>query len=230
MRKTGKIILGILLVAIGLLFAYNALFDPDINIFFDGWWTLFIIVPSVIGIIEGRDVKSCLVGLAIGVAFLLSAQNIIDLGLVWKLIIPAALIFAGASIIFKDVVKSKLNKEIKTVVERNRENNHKNAEHFAIFSGHELDFSGVVFDGSDMTAVFGGIDCDISRAVINEDVVINANAIFGGVDIFVSRDVNVKVKATSIFGGASKGRKAAVPDAPTVYVNAVSVFGGVEIK
>ncbi len=230
MRKISKIILGVLLVALGLLFAYNALFDSDINIFFDGWWTLFIIVPSVIGIIEGNDVKSCLLGLAIGIAFLLSAQNIIDLGLVWKLIIPAALIFAGASIIFKDVARSNLNREIKTVVERNRESNRKNAEHFAIFSGQELDFSGVVFDGADMTAVFGGIDCDISRSVINEDVVINANAIFGGVDIIVSRDVNVKVKATSIFGGASKGRKANMPDAPTVYINAVSIFGGVEIK
>lgn len=230
MKKIGKIILGVLLVALGLAFAYNELFEPDINIFFDGWWTLFIIVPSVIGIIEGKDVKGCLIGLAIGIAFLLSAQNIIDLDLVWKLIVPALLIFIGASIIFKDVVRSKINKEIKTVVERNRENNRKNAEHFAIFSGQELDFSGVVFEGADMTAVFGGIDCDVSRAVINEDVVINANAIFGGVDIIVSRDVNVKVKATSIFGGASNGRKAAMPDAPTVYVNATCIFGGVEIK
>lgn len=230
MKKLGNIIWGIVLVVIGLLFAYNAMFDPDINIFFDGWWTLFIIVPCFVGLVQGNDIKGNLIGIAIGAALMLACLDVIDFSLIWKLIIPVVLIVVGASIIFKDSIKTKVNKEIKRINDRNKESNNKNASHCAAFSGLDLDFSGEDFKGTDLTAVFGGIDCDISRSIINEDIVINAEAIFGGVDIIVPPDVNVKIKSTSIFGGASKGKKADVENAPTVYVNATCIFGGVEVK
>ena len=44
MKKFKRILLGALLVVIGVLFALNALEITNIKIFFDGWWTLFIIV------------------------------------------------------------------------------------------------------------------------------------------------------------------------------------------
>lgn len=217
-------------MAVGVIFAYNAMFEPDIDIFFDGWWTLFIIVPCFLGLVRGKDVKGNVIGILIGVTLLLAAQDVIGFDLVWKLLIPAVLIVLGISIIFKDSIKTKINKEIKEITERNKGTNRENKNHVAVFSGLDLSFNGEIFDGADLTAVFGGIDCDISGAVINEDIVISAEAIFGGVDIVVPKDVNVKVKSTSIFGGASKGRKSDIENAPTVYVNATSIFGGVEIK
>ena len=58
MKKTSGILCGIALVAIGVILALNALGITDINIFFDGWWTLFFIIPSLIGLISERD-KTC---------------------------------------------------------------------------------------------------------------------------------------------------------------------------
>ena len=52
MRKLSNIIWGILFIFIGSIWALNATGIADIDIFFDGWWTLFIIVPSIIGIID----------------------------------------------------------------------------------------------------------------------------------------------------------------------------------
>ena len=49
MKKSSSIIWGIVLIIIGAVFALNSLDITDIDIFFDGWWTLFIIVPSAIG-------------------------------------------------------------------------------------------------------------------------------------------------------------------------------------
>ena len=230
MKKLSNIIWGIVLVAVGLIFAYNAMFEPDINVFFDGWWTLFIIVPCFVGLVRGKDIKGNIIGLLIGAALLLAARDIIDFSLVWKLIVPAILIVIGISIIFKDSLKSKINNEIKKINERNKETNTENVSHCATFSGLDLNFDGEYFKGTDLTAVFGGIDCDLTNALIDEDVVIKADAIFGGVDIIVPQGVNVKVSSTSIFGGASKGRKADTENAPTIYVNATSIFGGVEIK
>ena len=230
MKKLSNIIWGVILVAVGIIFAYNAMFEPDINIFFDGWWTLFIIVPCFVGLVQGKDVKGNLIGIAIGVALLLAARDIIDFSLIWKLIVPAALIVIGVSIIFKDSFRSKINNEIKRITERNKETNTENVSHCATFSGLDLNFDGERFTGTDLTAVFGGIDCDLTNAIIDEDVVIKADAIFGGVDIIVPGNVNVKIRSTSIFGGTSKGRKSEVENAPTIYVNATCIFGGVDIK
>ena len=51
MKKYGSIILGIILILVGVIFGLNALDITDIDIFFDGWWTLFIIVPCFIGLL-----------------------------------------------------------------------------------------------------------------------------------------------------------------------------------
>ena len=45
MKKLNGIVWGIVLVAAGVLLGLNAFGITDIDIFFDGWWTLFIIVP-----------------------------------------------------------------------------------------------------------------------------------------------------------------------------------------
>ena len=55
MKKISSVIWGIVLIAAGALFALNALNITDINIFFDGWWTLFIIVPCAVGLFTERE-------------------------------------------------------------------------------------------------------------------------------------------------------------------------------
>ena len=45
MKKLTKILWGIALVLAGGIFALKALGLTNIEVFFDGWWTLFIIVP-----------------------------------------------------------------------------------------------------------------------------------------------------------------------------------------
>ena len=48
MKKFGNILWGVVLIIVGVIFGLNAVGLTDINIFFHGWWTLFIIVPSFI--------------------------------------------------------------------------------------------------------------------------------------------------------------------------------------
>ncbi|MBO5306070.1 MAG: hypothetical protein J6B12_04840, partial [Clostridia bacterium] len=100
---------------------------------------------------------------------------------------------------------------------------------FAAFSGSDLKFDGEVFEGAELTAVFGGIECDLRGAVIENDCAIKVTAIFGGIDIFAPNGVNVKVNSTSLFGGVSN-KTAAHKDAPTIYVSGTCMFGGVDIK
>ena len=44
MRKLANTLWGIVLVVIGVILTLNALEITNINIFFEGWWTLLIII------------------------------------------------------------------------------------------------------------------------------------------------------------------------------------------
>ena len=48
MRKIESILWGLVLIVVGVIIGLNTMGITNINIFFDGWWTLFIIVPSFI--------------------------------------------------------------------------------------------------------------------------------------------------------------------------------------
>ena len=54
MNKTSSLIWGLILVCVGVVFGLNALDLTDINIFFKGWWTLFIIIPSIISLCKNE--------------------------------------------------------------------------------------------------------------------------------------------------------------------------------
>ena len=95
MKKFGNVLWGIVLIIIGLIIGGNALGITNINIFFDGWWTLFIIIPCFIGLFKDNEKTVNLIGLLIGVALLLACQNIIDFHLIWKLAFPIILVIIG---------------------------------------------------------------------------------------------------------------------------------------
>ena len=188
---------------------------------------MFIIIPCFIGLFKEKEKTGNLIGLLIGVALLLACQNILDFDLIWKLAFPTILVIIGLSIIFKDALGGKVSSEIKKLNEkRNGEN-----KYCATFAGQNVKFDGEKFTGADLTAVFGGVKCDLRNAIIDSDVVINASSTFGGIEIFVPSDVKIKIKSVPIFGGVENKANTKVDEnSHTIYINSTAVFGGVEIK
>ena len=220
MKNCKNIILGIILIVVGVWFGLYATGVVKVNLLFDGWWTLFIIIPSFLGLFDEDGRTGSLIGLFVGVLLLLSCQDVLNFDIVLKLIVPCVLIVTGLSFIFKGKIKTKNIENVKTVGGTN---------YNATFSGQNLDFSKEEFTGTKLDAVFGGIKCDLRNAIINDNVVIEASAIFGGITILVPKDVNVKITSTSIFGGVDGKSKMDKPG-KTIYVNATCLFGGVEVK
>lgn len=223
MKKISRVIWGIMLIAAGVLFALNALEITKIDVFFDGWWTLFILVPCTIGLFTEREKTGNLIGIVIGIFLLLCCQDILDFSLVWKLLVPVIIVIIGLKMIFGSFGKAK------GPVDNINESSCKPKRTCAIFSGSDLNYDGEAFEGADFTAVFGGIECDLRNAIIEKDCTICAYAIFGGIDFFVPDHVNVKFNTTCIFGGTSN-KTAAHENAPTIYINGFSMFGGMEVK
>ena len=227
MKKSRNIIYGLVFIALGVIFGLNALGYTQINLFFDGWWTLFIIVPCAIGLVKGRDIWGNLAGMSVGGMLLLICQDIITLEAVRKLFFPVILVLIGVYLIFKDTLGSKSAKRIREL--NGKSPSQKGA--YATFSSQNVNYSGEIFSGVDLTALFGSVKCDLQLTTVPADCVVNANAVFGGINVTMPRGVNVVVRSTSLFGGVSQKRKfQPVPGAPTVFVNAVCLFGGVDLK
>ena len=227
MKKVESILWGIVFIVLGLIIAGNVLGITNIRIFFNGWWTLFIIIPCFIGLFKNNRRTGNIIGLIIGVALLLVCQGILRFDLVWKLLFPGILIIIGISFIFRDAIGGKISKEIKELNKNRNETN----EYCATFSEQNVKFDDDKFTGVDLTAVFGGVKCDIRKAIIEEDQVINATSIFGGIEIYVPENVKVKIKSTPIFGGVSdKASYSKNEQSNIIYINATCIFGGVEVK
>ena len=104
----------------------------------------------------------------------------------------------------------------------------------AVFGGSKLASAARQFEGAWLTAIFGGITLDLHDAELAPDgASINATVAFGGIDLLVPRGWRISVRSTPIFGGVEdKTDHSQLPpsDAPTLHVDAVCVFGGVDIK
>ena len=225
MKNNKSIIWGVILVMVGVIYGLNSFNIVDINLFFPGWWTLFIIVPCVIGLVTDGDKTGSIIGVIIGVLLFLGANDIIDYDLIWKLIFPLIIIVVGLSLIFKDRFNSKITKRIEDIADN------KNNGVTAVFSGEDVSFNNRVFTGINLTSIFGGIKCDLRGAKIKKDVVINAYSFFGGTDILVDDNVKIAVSSTSIFGGVDNKKKNNDSTSDiTIYVNAICIFGGIDIK
>lgn len=225
MKKVSNILWGVLLIAVGVIWALNSTGVANINIFFRGWWTLFIIVPSIIGIVENPKDSSGYIFLAVGVFLLLGARDIISFALIAKLILPIILILIGVSVIFKDTINGKVSKKIAEIDKDGTE------IYTATFSDNKVKLSGDEFKNAKLDATFGSVTLDLSECNILTDGVITASAIFAGIEIKVPKDVNVKVKSTGIFGGTeNKIKNSNVEGTKTIYIDSFALFGGVEIK
>ena len=224
--KMKNVLLGLGLAALGTIFGLNALGLTRIDVFFDGWWTLFIIVPCGLGLFRREEKTGNLIGLAVGAALLLSCQGILIFRLIMKLLFPAILVITGLSIALRGNLGDRAARQFIHA----HKGDTGSGEYWATFSGQKLNFSGDHFRGAKLTAVFGGIDLDLTGAILDEDVLIDATAIFGGIDIHVPPQYRVKIQSSSIFGGISEENPHnGGENAITVYVDGSCVFGGVSI-
>lgn len=220
--KLWPIFWGLLFIIVGIIYGGNAIGVWNFSIFFDGWWTLFIIVPCSIGLIQKGYNTGDFIGLLIGILLLLSTRGILNFSVISSLIFPIILILIGIGIIFNDVFRKKIKKNISYKGDTD--------EHYAIFAVNRQNVSSEYL-GSSVNAIFGSYVLDLQNAVINQDIVIKATAIFGGVTIHLPNGIIVQTSTVPIFGGVSnKARETNEANAHVIHVKSTCMFGGVEIK
>jgi hypothetical protein len=82
-----------------------------------------------------------------------------------------------------------------------------------------------------VTTLVGGVEIDLSQAVISDyDVALRLVSIIGRVEVIVPKGVRVEVTASSPIGGRDINIDEIAPDWPVIRVSAYSFVGGVEVK
>ena len=232
MNRTSRIITGIAFLAIGVGWALEL--TGLINISYEGWWTIFIIIPCFASLFSSSHKSAPLTGLGIGILLLLATRGIIPWYDFWKYIICIVAVIWGFSLIFgrKTCFNSKrpdrktIN-ELKQIDQDGRQIRQINVN----FGKQVFEFAGQRFEGADIHTSFGFAALDLRNADVLDGAVINVDCSFGGIEIRVSRDICVKAAIETAFAGVeSQCDIQYVDTVKTLYIKGECSFGGIEVK
>jgi hypothetical protein len=213
----GRLFFGLLIVAVGTVLLLDNAGTLDAGEIFGTWWPAIVILAGILTFAANpRHWPVALIITAVGLAFLLSNLDIVNLG---NFIIPAAIILVGLLVLFGRGLGA-----------RTEAGDRVNS--FNVFSGSEIASHSKQFQGGSISAVFGGAEVDLRDTVPSPGAELDVFAAFGGVEVTVPQGWNVVTRGLPLFGGIENTTaKDSVPaDAPTLAVNATVLFGGLEIK
>lgn len=232
MNNTGKILTGAALLLFGIGWILEI--TNVINITYNGWWTMFIIIPCFIGLFTSKNKGMSLIGVGIGVLLLLATRGIIGWNDFWKYIIClVAIIWGFMLIFFRKSIPGNLSPDRTTVNELKQINQDGRMirQINTTFGKQLFEFSGQRFEGASVQTSFGFVGLDLRGADILDGAVIDINCSFGGMEIRVGEGVIVKQAVEATFAGIDCQELPQAPEnAKTVYIKGKCVFGGIEIK
>lgn len=232
MNNKGKIVGGVLLLLLGIGLLLET--TDVISFRFDGWWTLFIIIPCTVSLFSSKNKTMPLIGIAVGVLLLLAAQDVLPWHDVWKYIICLALIIWGIMLIFgstRNTGGAEADKQHAAEIEQVSQDGRTIRQINSSFGKHNYSFAGKTFEGAKVQVSFGYVGLDLRGADILDGAVVDIDCSFGGMEIWVGNDVIVKHALESSFAGVEYHEPLHTSDtAKTLYLKGHCSFGGIEIK
>ena len=111
-RNTSAILVGALLILVGLGIVGRAF--GLFHFSFDGWWTVFIIVPCLVGLIngDGGSRTGSLIGLGFGVLLLCCARGWVKWSMFAPTLLAVALVAVGLGLIIGDDGRRKIKQNL----------------------------------------------------------------------------------------------------------------------
>lgn len=219
----GRLLLGLIVAALGTLFLLDAASVLDADKAIDQWWPTIILAAGLLTLAERPpSVVRGTILTGIGIVLLLFTTDLLEED-AWDYVWPALLVLVGILIIARWSGRRIVAAEDDDVIRST-----------AFFGGPKLASTSRSFHGAWLTAIFGGITLDLRDAALApEGASINATTFCGGVDVLVPKGWRISVRSTPIFGGLddkTDHERELPADAPVLHVDALTVLGGVDIK
>ncbi len=250
-KNIAPLLFGIVFILAGIGYLGSVIFGWDFDVFFAGWWTLFIIVPSFISILSNGPRGFNLAAFFIGIVLLLSEQmpQIFSYRHTGVAIVAVVIISIGVSLISGFFRKPnsatyynyQQSNTYQTPPYDNAEqpkskswshDNTNRPNYNAILSGVDTKNTSSNFEGASVSAIMGGVDLDLRDAIVTHDVTVYVTAIMGGIDIYAPQNVKIAINKTDILGGTDC-KAYTMPhesEAPVVTFVCTTIMGGIEIK
>ena len=231
MNRTSKIVSGVALLLFGIGWMLEIM--GIINVNFNGWWTVFIIVPCLASFFSYENKGMSVIGVGLGVLLLLASRGTIAWNDFWKYIICLVAVVWGVTLIFGRNSRFYSSPDRKTVNEMKRINqNGRNIRQINVSFGKQLfEFPREKFEGANVQTNFGFVALDLRSADIIDGAVINVDCRFGGMEIRFGDGICVKQGVEATFAGIENRRSNHSDEAmKTVYLNGKCSFGGIEVK
>ncbi len=217
-----KLVLGISLLALGVLFTLENLGLVDARPIL-AYWPIALIVLGLLHLL-GKQTR-WLAGLgwmAAGILLLFRNLNIIhfDPFDLW----PLVLVFIGLNLVTRSLgARARCRDKPDALPELSG---------FAFWTGLKSQSSSERFEAGDFTAIMGGCEVDLSQADLGlEPAVIDVLAFWGGVEILVPADWTVTSELTVIAGGFENTTGGPERDSTKQLVlRGLVLMGGVEVN
>ncbi|HET7902085.1 MAG TPA: DUF1707 domain-containing protein [Candidatus Nanopelagicales bacterium] len=101
----------------------------------------------------------------------------------------------------------------------------------AVMSGVERKGRWVVPETSNAVAIMGGIEMDLSDAVLTAHTTeITILAVMGGVDVKVPEGIDVRIDVFGFMGGSSGPQDTSAPGSPTIVFKGLALMGGLNVE
>jgi predicted membrane protein len=232
---TSQVLMGVLVIAIGLLFLLDNLDIIEVRHAL-AFWPLVFIFAGVAKLLDTTSPNGYLVGLAgigIGVTMILHRLGIIYFS--WRTAWPLILIAVGAMVVYRAMTGQRTAR-FGVVVVDGKEPAPETAgamqtvDVTAILGGFERRVHTQDFRGGEVTAVMGGCALDMRDASMTGEAVIHVFAFWGGVTLKVPSDWTVVLEGTPILGGFEEKTVAPPDSSKRLVVRGYAIMGGVEVR
>ena len=245
--NAGRLVLGLAVIAIGVLFTLDRLGYVDAGEFWE-YWPVLLILLGMGRVLQPRGTHGRGFGLVLilfGVWFLLSNLDVIhyNFGDVW----PILLVVLGVTMVWRAITgpsfetpRRRLREEVAAGVgsaavsgpATSVADTSSTVNGFALLGGVNRKVVSQDFRGGALTAIMGGCELDLRHASISSGkAVIDTFALWGGIEIKVPQEWSVVVQGTPILGAFDdKTVRAGGDGSKVLVIKGIALMGGVELK
>lgn len=221
-NRVFNLVWGLSLGILGIVLLGNSLNLWFIDIFFNGWWTLFIIVPALICVCINKHNLFNLVLLLAGVFIFNLYRNSWSFKIIIEILFSLVVLIVGGNLINLAFGKTK-----NCLEEGSKYDN-------IVFNGFFGSFNEILnkrdLGSIKVSMFFSKLNLDINSSSLRKDVRIKVMNIFGFIKITGADNVNVEVSGSNIGSLIKNEIKVHNSKLPTVYIESVSIFGGIKVQ
>jgi hypothetical protein len=226
-RAPHQIVLGLMVIAIGVLFLLDNLgviaFNRGIAI-----WPLGLIgggaVLAATGGRRGSSRKGGVIMMIVGAVLLLQRLGLMDIS--WRVVWPLMMVAAGGLILYRTLGAQRMRDrpdlagaDIDGVIDVT-----------AIMGGVERRIATSDFRGGDVTAVMGGCELDLRACSMVKEAALDVFAFWGGISIRVPADWTVVIQGHPLMGGFTQKTVAPPDHGKRLVISGYAVMGGIEVR